>query len=336
MLVAEMKRRAFITLVGGMAASPLLRPVAARAQLQAVPVIGFLGSDSPALSREALRIFRQALSDTGFVEKRNVAIEYRWAEGQNDRLPALAADLVRRRVNVIVVPASTPGALAAKRATATIPIVIFTAGNPVALGLVTSLDRPGGNVTGATSLGGELAPKRLELLHELMPKATNMALLVNPTNPVLAESTSNAVQAAAPALGLRLQIVRAGAERDFEPVFASLVQSRTSALVIAIDSFFTGRREQLAALALSHRIPAIYQYRDFAAAGGVMSYGGSLAEGFRLVALYTSRILKGEKPVELPIQQTTKVELIINIKTAAALGLKFPSSLLALADEVIE
>ena len=331
-----MKRRTFITLVGGAAASPLLRPLAARAQQPALPVIGFLGSESPALSREPLRIFRQALGEADFVENRNVAIEYRWAEGQNDRLPALAAELVARTVNVIVAPQSTPAALAAKKATATIPIVIFTAGDPIALGLVASLDRPGGNVTGMTSLGGELAPKRLELLHELMPNATVVALLVNPTNPALAESATKAVRAAAPVLGLNLQIVRAEGEGDFEPVFAQLVQSRASALVIAIDSFFTGRREQLAALALSHRVAAIYQYRDFAAAGGVMSYGGSLAEGFRLVGHYTGRILKGEKPAELPMQQATKVELVVNIKAAKTLGLEFPASLLALADEAIE
>jgi putative ABC transport system substrate-binding protein len=226
--------------------------------------------------------------------------------------------------------------MAAKAATTTIPIVVFTAGDPVALGLVASLNRPGGNVTGATSLGEELAPKRLGLLHELMPTAKVTALLVNPTNPALASSTSAEVEAAAHVLGLQLQIVRAGTERGFEPVFASLVQSRASGLVIAIDSFFTGRREQLAALALSHKIPAIYQYRDFAAAGGVMSYGGSLTYPFRLVGLYAGRILKGEKPAELPVQQVTKVELIVNMKAAKALGLAVPETLIARADEVIE
>jgi putative tryptophan/tyrosine transport system substrate-binding protein len=251
-------------------------------------------------------------------------------------LPGLAAELVRRQVNVIVAPVSTPAAIASKAATATIPIVVFTAGDPIALGLVASLDRPGGNLTGMTSLGRELAPKRLELLHELMPTAHVMALLVNPTNPALADATSKAVEPAARALGLQLQIVRAGAEREFEPIFARLVQSRVSALVISIDSFFTARREELAALALRHGIPAIYQYRDFAAAGGVMSYGGSLTEGLRLVGFYTGRILKGEKPAELPVQQATKVELVANAEVAKALGLEFPSSLLALADEVIE
>jgi putative ABC transport system substrate-binding protein len=330
-----MKRREFITLVGG-AALPLVRPLAACAQQQTRPVIGFLGSESPALFREQLHIFRQYPGEAGFIENQNVAIEYRWAEGENDRLPALAADLVRRQVNVIVAPQSTPAAKAAKAATATIPIVVFTAGDPVALGLVASLNRPGGNVTGAASMGGELAPKRLQLLHELLPAASIMALLVNPSNQALAKSTSEAVQAASHALGLQLQIVHADTESDFEPALSTVVRSSASALVIAIDSFFTGRREQLAALALKHGIPAIYQYRDFAAAGGVMSYGGNLTEAFRVVALYTARILRGKKPAELPVQQATTVELIVNLKAAKALGLKFPPSLLGLADEVIE
>ena len=328
-----MRRREFLGALGGAAAA---WPLAAHAQHSAMPVIGFLGSESPALFREPLRIFRQGLGKTGFVENQNVAIEYRWAEGKNDQLPALAADLVRRQVNVIVAPQSTPASLAAKAATATIPIVVFTAGDPVALGLVASLNRPGGNVTGTTSLGRELAPKRLGLLHELMPTATVMGLLINPTNPTLAESTSKSVQAGARTLGIEVHIFRASSERDFEPVFSSLLQSRASALVIAIDLFFTGRREQLAALALRHRIAAIYQYRDFAAAGGVMSYGASLSEAFQLVGLYTGRILRGEKPAELPVQQATKVELVVNTKIAMALGLKFPPNLLALADEVID
>ncbi len=327
-----MRRRNFFGVLGGAAAWPTV----ARPQSPAMPVIGFLSSESLALFREPLRIFRQALSETGFVEDKNVTIEFRWAEGQNDRLAALVADLVRRRVSVIAAPGSTPAALAAKAATATIPIVIFTGGDPVALGLVASLNQPGGNVTGATSLGGELAPKRLELLQRLMPNATVMALLVNPANPVLAGSTVTAAQAAARTLGLQLHIVHASTERDFDPVFATLVQLRASALVIAIDSFFTARREQLAALAVRHRIPAIYQYRDFAAAGGVMSYGGSIVEGYRLAGIYTGRILKGEKPADLPIQQATKVELVVNVKTAKALGLAFPPTLLVLADEVIE
>jgi ABC-type uncharacterized transport system substrate-binding protein len=326
-----MKRREFVALLGGVAAWP----VALRAQAS-MPVIGFLGSESPALFASPLRFFRQGLREAGYVEGQNVAIEYRWAEGQNNRLPALAADLVRRQVNVIAAPGTTPAALAAKAATTTIPIVFFTAGDPVALKLVASLNRPGGNITGMTSLGGELAPKRLELLHELMPTATVMALLVNPTNPALANSTASQLQATAAILGLRLHVLHASTEGEFDSVFADLVRLRASALVIAIDSFFTGRRERLGALALRHRIPAIYQYLDFAAAGGVMSYGGSLAEPYHLVGVYTGRILKGEKPADLPVQQATKVELIINMKVAKAFGLEVPPGLLVRADEVIE
>jgi putative ABC transport system substrate-binding protein len=311
-------------------------PLAARAQQAAMPVIGFLGSESPALFAAPLRAFRQGLSEAGFVEGRNVAIEYRWAEGHNDRLPALAADLVRHKVTMIAAPGTTPAALAAKAATATIPIVIFTGGDPVALGLVASLNRPGGNVTGMASLGTELAPKRLELLHELMPKATVMALLVNPNNPALAAPATKDAQEAARSLGLQLQVLRAGTEQDFDPVFAELVRLQARGLVIAIDSFFTGRRELLAGLALRHGIAAIYQYRDFAAAGGVMSYGGSLTDAYRLVGHYAGRILKGEKPADLPVQQVTKVELIINAKAAKALGLSFPLTLIGQADEVIE
>jgi putative ABC transport system substrate-binding protein len=327
-----MKRRKFLTLIGGVATAWSL---AARAQQSALPVIGYLGSESPALSASFLRVFHQGLEQAGFVEGKNVTVEYRWAEGKNERLSALAADLVRRQVSVIAAPGSTPAALAAKRATEALPIVIFTAGDPIALGLVASLNKPGGNVTGATSLGGELAPKRLELLRELQPKATLMALLVNPTNPVLADSTAKAAQDAARILGLNLHILRAGAESEFDAVFSSLDQLRASGLVIAIDSFFTGRREHLAQLALRHQIPAIYQYRDFAAAGGAMSYGGSL-NGYHTAGLYTGRILKGEKPADLPVQQLTKTELVVNLKTAKALNLEFPRLLLARADEVIE
>ena len=326
-----MTRRELIAALGGAA----VWPATARAQPPS-PVIGFLGSESPARFDGALRMFRDGLGETGYVEGQNVAIEYRWAEGQNDRLPALAGELVRRQVRVIAAPGTTPAALAAKAATTTIPVVFFTAGDPVALGLVGSLGRPGGNLTGATSMGGELAPKRLELLHELLPTATSMALLVNPTNPALAESTARQLQDAARSRGLRLHILHASTERDFDPMFATLAQVRASALVIAVDSFFTGRREQLGALALRHGIPAVYQHRDFAAAGGLMSYGGSLAEGYRLVGVYTGRILKGEKPADLPVQQARKVELIINLKTAKALGLTIPPKLRALADEVIE
>ena len=330
---ADMRRRQFLGVLAGAAAS---LPLSARAQQPAMPRIGFLSSESPALFASPLRFFRQGLSEAGFVEGKNVAIEYRWAEGQNDRLPALAADLVLRQVSVIVTPGSTPASLAAKKATATIPIVVYTAGNPVALGLVASLDRPGGNVTGATSLGGELAPKRLELLHELMPKATVMALLVNPTNPALADATARATQAAAGTLGLQLQVLQASTERDFDEVFATLVQMRANALVIAIDSFFTGRREILGGSALRHGIGAIYQYRDFAAAGGVMSYGDNLGYGYHLAGVYAGRILKGEKPADLPVQQASKAELVINLKAAEALGLTVPLALQVRADDVIE
>jgi putative ABC transport system substrate-binding protein len=299
------------------------------------PVIGFLGSESPALFATFLRLFHEGLNEAGFVEGKDVAIEYRWAEGRNERLPALAADLVRREVKVIAAPGTTPAALAARQATATIPIVIFTAGDPVKLGFAATLNRPGGNVTGATSLGGELAPKRLELLHEVMPKARAMALLVNPRNPTLAESTMAAAQTAARIRALQLHVLRAGGEADFDNVFTALVQFRASGLVIAIDSFFTGRRERLAALALRHGIPATYQYRDFAEAGGLISYGGT-PEPYRLAGLYTGRILKGENPAEMPIHQATTVELIINLKTAKALGLTIPPSLLVRADQVIE
>jgi putative ABC transport system substrate-binding protein len=324
-----MTRRKFIILLGAAAAWPVA------AQQALMPTIGFLGSESPAMFASHLRMFRQGLSETGYVEGQNVAIEYRWAEGQNERLPALAADLVRRQVAVIATPGTTPAALAAKAATTTTPIVFFTAGDPVALKLVGSLSRPGGNLTGATSLGGELALKRLELLHQLMPTATVMAVLVNPSNPALAESTTSTVQEAARALGLRLHTLRAATERDFDAVFTELVRLRASGLVIGIDSFFTARREQLGALALRHGIAAIYQDRDFAVAGGVMTYGVSLTEGYRLVGLYTGRILKGERPADLPVQQLTRIELIINMKTAKALGLSIPPTLLVLANEVI-
>ena len=300
-----MTRRELLTLLGGAA----VWPVAARAQQTGLPVIGFLGSESPALAASPLRMFHQGLGDTGYVEGHNIAIDYRWAEGHNERLPALATKLVRRQVRVIAAPGTTPAALAAQAATTTrpIPVVFFTAGDPVALGLVASLHHPGGNLTGATSMGSELVPKRLELLHQLLPTATVMALLVNPTNPALAEATTRAVQGAARQLGLELPILHASTEDDFEAVFATLVHRRASALVIAIDSFFTARRAHLGALALRYGIPAIYQHRDFAAAGGVMSYGGSLTEGYHLVGLYTGRILKGEQPADLPVQQARKL-----------------------------
>src|SRR5262245_31028689 len=328
----QLKRRQFITLLGGAAVA---WPLAARAQ-KPTPVVGFLGSESAAKSADLLRFFHQGLGELGFVEGQNLAIEYRWADGHNDRLPALAADLVRLEVSVIAAPATTPGALAAKAATETIPIVILTAGDPVALGLVASLNKPGGNITGATSLAEELAPKRLELMHELLPEATVLALLVNPTNPVLMEATTRETQAAADILGVELHVLQARTEREFDGILDRLSEVRAGGIVIAVDSFFTARREQLGQLALRHRVPAIYQSRAFAEAGGVMSYGGSLADGFRLVGLYTGRIFKGDKPADLPVQQTTKAELIVNLKSAEVLGVGVPPTLLARADEVIE
>jgi putative ABC transport system substrate-binding protein len=326
-----MKRRQFITVLGGAAVWPL----AARAQQSAMPVIGFLGSASAGPYARMMAAFRQGLNETGYVEGRNVAIEYRWAEGQNDRLPALAADLVRRQVTVIATT-GTPETLAAKAATATIPIVFQVGIEPVQVGLVASLSRPGGNLTGVTNLNVEVGPKRLELLKELVPTATLMALLVNPTSPILTESTTKDALAAARTLGVQLHVLHASTERDIDDAFAALVQLRAGALVIGSDVFFNSRREQLAALALRHAVPAIFQYREFAVAGGLMSYGANFTESYRQVGVYTGRVLKGEKPSDLPVHQSTKVELIINLKTAKALGITLPLTLLGRADEVIE
>jgi putative ABC transport system substrate-binding protein len=332
MQIGQLNRREFIALVGGAAAWPLV----AHAQQSAMPVIGFLGTISPDRWASRLHAFRQGLSETGYVEGRNVGIEYRWAEGQNDRLPALAADLVRRQVSVIVAPESTPAAFAAKAATTTIPIVFSVGVDPVAVGLVASLNRPGGNLTGVTNLNAEILPKRLELMHELVPTATTIALLVNPSNPLVAETESRDAQTAARTLGLQLHVLHASTDRDFDTVFASLAQMRAVALVINTDVFFNSRSEQLAALALRHTVPAIFQYREFVASGGLMSYGTSTTDVFRQVGIYTSRLLRGESPADLPVQQVTKIELIINLKTARTLGLTVPLSLLGRADEVIE
>jgi putative ABC transport system substrate-binding protein len=327
-----MRRREFIAFVGGAGAWPLV----ARAQQPAMPVIGFLSSASPGLYEHRLRPFRQGLKDVGYVEGRNVEIDYRWAEGQNDRLPALAAQLVQRGVAVIVAAGGTPSGVAAKGATTKIPIVFGVAVDPIEVGLVSSLNRPGGNVTGVTNLNVEVAPKRLELLRELLPSVTVIAVLVNPASPAIAETFTRGMQAAARTLGLQLHVLHASSERDFDTVFATLAQLRAGALVIGPDVFYNARSEQLAALTVRHAVPAIYQYRPFAEAGGLLSYGSDETEYYRLVGVYAARILKGEKPADLPIQQSTKVELISNLKTAKALGITIPLPLVGRADEVIE
>jgi ABC-type uncharacterized transport system substrate-binding protein len=324
-------RRSLITLLGGAAAA---WPLAARAQQQAMPVIGFLHRASPNTSGEGLGAFRQGLSDAGFVEGRNVAIEFRWAHGQNERLPALAAELVHRDVAVIVA-ISDSSAVAAKAATSTMPIVFAGGNDPVKLGLVASLNRPGGNITGVVNLNIELGQKRVQLLHELLSKPTVVALLLNPTNPS-AEAISNDLEAAARTVGMQSRVLLASTASEIESVVASLTPLQAGALVIGPDAFFMSRSEQLASLTLQQRIPAIFQTREFAAAGGLISYVTNQADQYRQVGLYTGRILKGEKPADLPAQQATKAELIINLKTAKALGLTVPTALLVRADEVIE
>jgi putative tryptophan/tyrosine transport system substrate-binding protein len=326
-------RREFITLLGGVAAA---WPIAARAQQSALPAIGFLNGASPDGYARNVAAFRQGLKEAGYVEGQNVTIEYRWAEGQYDRLPSLAADLVQHKVTVIAAT-STPAALAAKAATSTVPIVFTTGGDPIKLGLVASLNRPGGNVTGSTGLTVEVGPKRLELARELFPGATTVALLVNPANPLTA-TVSKDLQAVADTLGVRLHVLHASTEADFEAAFAMAAQLRAAALVISgADPMFGSHAAQLGALALRHSVPAIYQFREFAAAGGLMSYGGDTTDTYRLGGVYTGRILKGEKPADLPVVQfSTKVELILNLKTARALGITVPLPLSGRADEVIE
>jgi putative ABC transport system substrate-binding protein len=330
-MAIDIGRRDFVTLLGGAAAA---WPLAARAQQPVLPVIGFLNGATATGFASQVSTFREGLSATGYDEGRNVAIEYRFAEGHYDRLPAMAADLVHRPVTVLAAT-TTPAVLAAKAATTTIPTVFVTTADPVQLGLVASLSRPGGNVTGVTRLNIEIGPKLLELMHEVMPAATDVALLVNPTTPN-AEVFTEQQQTTADALGLKLHVLHASAERDFDTVFSTLVQLCAGALVIGTDPFFTTQTEQLATLALHYAVPTIYANRSFAAAGGLMSYGGSFTDAYRQAGIYTGRILKGEKPAELPVQQVTKVELCINLKTAKALGLTIPLTLLGRADEVIE
>jgi len=327
------KRREFITLLGAAAAAAL--PLAARAQQATVPVVGLLTSRAPGDTPQLLAAFRQGLKDSGFVEGQNVAIEYRFAGNQNERLPALAADLVHRQVAVIAAT-TTPAALAAKAATATIPIVFELGADPVQLGLVPNLNRPGANVTGVTQLNTEVAPKRLELLHELIPTTSLMALLLDPTDPTNADTQSTSVLSAAQRLGLKVHVLNASSERDFDRVFASVMQLRAGGLVIGAHGFFTARSEQLGALAARHAVPAAYENREFVAAGGLVSYGGGISDAYRLAGVYAARILKGEKPAELPVQQSTKVEMFLNLKAAKALGITVPLPLLGRADEVIE
>jgi putative tryptophan/tyrosine transport system substrate-binding protein len=326
----QLKRRAFITLIGGAAAWPL----AARAQQTAMPVIGLIDIRSPdTLMEDRLRAFRQGLKDTGYVERENVAIEYRWAENQMDRLPELTAELVRRQVAAIVTTGGPAAVMAAKAATTTIPIVFVVAEDPVRLGLVASLARPGGNLTGINLFTIELVAKRLELLRELVPGATHMAMLVTAAS---AETTARDVEAVGRALGLQIQFFNVSTLREIDAAFATFARERPDALVVAGDPFFSGRRVQLVQLTAFHRLPATYALRDYSEAGGLMSYGPSIKDGFRQIGVYTGRILKGAKPADLPVVQPNKFELVINASTARMLGLNVPDKLLALADEVIE
>ena len=327
-----MRRREFICFFGSVVAT---WPLAARAQQSAMPVIGFINVAPAQSYKPQLAAFLKGLDEKGYVDGRNVTIEYRWAENQSDRLPAMAADLVHRRVAVIAAT-GTPAALVAKAATTTIPIVFTTGGDPVQLDLVTSLNRPGGNVTGITQTNVETEPKRLQLLHELLPTVSVMALLVNPANPNLAETSTKELQAAAHALGLELHVLNAASERDFDGVFAKVVQLQAGGLVIGGDPLFSDRSEQLAALALRHAVPAIYDYRNFVVAGGLLSYGADFTETYHLAGNYTGRVLKGDKPADLPVQQASKIELYINLKTAKTLGVTIPNTLIGRADGVIE
>jgi len=326
----ELRRREFITLLGGAVAWP----VAAGAQQAAMPVIGMLSPRASGDVPELIAAVRQGLKESGYVEGQNVTIEYRFAENQNERLAALAADLVNRQVTVIVATAA-PAAVAARAATTSIPIIFEMGDDPVRLGFVASLRRPGGNITGVTQLNREVAPKRLELLHELLPTARVMALLANPTD-TSSVFLSNNTMSVAHSLGLELHVLNASTERDFDRVFADIIKLRAGGLVINPDAFLAARSEQLAALALHHAVPAVYENREFVAAGGLAGYGASLSDAYRLAGVYAARVLKGEKPGDMPVQQATKVELFLNLKTAKALGITVPLPLSGRADELIE
>jgi putative ABC transport system substrate-binding protein len=327
-----MKRRKFLGLVGG---ATVAWPFAARGQQSAMPVVGFLNGAAPPAYARMLSAFLKGLGETGYLESQNVKIEYRWAQGEIDRLPAFAAELVRREVAVIAAT-GTPAALAAKTATTTIPIVFETGSDPVQLGLVASLNRPGGNVTGIAQLAVEVVPKRLQLLNEMVPAAKIVALLVDPTDPAVSEKTIQGAQVAAGSLGLELHVLSVSTEHEIDTAFAKMVQLQAGGLIVSGGQFFNSRSKQIAALARQHTMPTIFPYRDLAAAGGLMSYGTSITDAYRLAGTYTGRVLRGEKPADLPVQQAIKVELIINLETAKALGITVPLSLVGRADEVIE
>src|SRR5215204_5974145 len=327
----QMRRRKFIALLGTAAVGPL----AGHAQPLGMPVIGYLSPESPGPFASRVRAFREGLAETGYVEGRNVAIEFRWAEGQYNRLPALAADLVNRQVNVIAAPGGAPLALAAKSTTTTIPIVFEMGGDPVALGVVDSLSRPNGNLTGVSSLSVEVSRKRLEFMHELLPTAGAFAVVVNPTSPTAPSQLRN-LHTAAETLGVQLHVLHASTEQEFDTAFTALPQLPAGGLVFSSDPYFANRSQQLAALAVRHAVPAITQSRDFPIAGGLMSYGGDFTQSHRHAGIYAGRVLKGERPADLPVQQVTKLELFINLKAAATLGITLPPSLISAADEVIE
>ena len=325
------ERREFVSLIGGLAAWP----VAARAQQGAMPVIGFMNTASPGPFANLVAAFRKGLEDTGYVEGRNVMVEYRWAEGRYDRLPAFAAELVARPVTVLVATGGEPAILAAKTATTNIPIVFATGADPVARGFVASFNRPGGNITGATQFTNALSAKRIGLLRELVPNADTIGVLINPSFPASADIVKDA-QEAASQIGIRLLLLNAPTESEFEPAFATFVRERVRAVMVGADPFFNSRRDQLVALAARYAVPAIYEWREFAAAGGLMSYGTRLSDAYHQVGVYSGRILKGDKPGDLPVVQASRFEFVINLKTAKALGLKVPPTLPVHADEVIE